>query len=93
MNNCKPKSFRDCHKSKSCLSARFSISIIELAERSIKMHVQKDSSLLATHIYTDFSATFSTRNEQLGSSKLTPIHASNGVLGFAPPGCAMHQVS
>lgn len=79
MNNLKSKSFRDCHKSKSCLSARFSISIIELAERSIKIHIQKNSSLLATRIYMEFWETVSTRNEQLGPSKLTPIHASSGV--------------
>lgn len=62
MNNCKSKSFRDYNKSKRHLSARFSILITELAKRSVKMHVQKDSSLLAIHIYTDFWATVSARN-------------------------------
>lgn len=85
MNNCKSKSFRDCHKFKSCLSARFSILITELADRSIKMHVQ-DSSLLAICNYPDFWALVSVRiKEQFGSSKLNPIHASSGILGFTLP--------
>lgn len=52
MDNCKSKSFRDCHKFKNCLTDRFSIWISELAERSMKMHAQKGQLFVShTHLH------------------------------------------